>query len=356
MDSFFSSFYLYKEHKKLTLTHPKHSYIQYRDFRVDLISGKKENFGIDFFFKDLQQIKIDDKLHSPIVIHLFYEMGYYCNNQLELIPESSPLGIYIEYENALKEDIFKYEQNDDFQIESLSVVDKKKYSRNFYKIQELLKAGECYQINYTLPFYLRSNQSINPKKYIDLIMGDAIKVGAYSHATYIDSLGKLFLSNSPECLFQIKKRNNTSYIQTMPIKGTKKVECDLQREQGWHELINSAKDQAELFMITDLMRNDLTKLTKNKSTVLNKKLPLNVPGLIHQFSLIESEIKGQTDLKSIIQCLFPGGSITGAPKKRAMQIISELEDNPRGFYCGSTVLCYEDICLASLNIWSAEVD
>jgi hypothetical protein len=118
MDSFFSSFYLYKEHKKLTLSNPIHSYIQYRDFRVDLIDGKKETLGVDLFFEDLKKIKIADKLDSPTVIHLFYELGYYCNDQLELIPESSPLGIYIEYETATKEEIFNYEQDDDFQIES----------------------------------------------------------------------------------------------------------------------------------------------------------------------------------------------------------------------------------------------
>ena len=126
--------------------------------------------------------------------------------------------------------------------------------------------------------------------------------------------------------------------------------------KAWEELVHSSKNEAELFMITDLMRNDLTKLSGSISKVIAKKKALNVPGLVHQFSVVESKLKEQTNLNDIVESIFPGGSITGAPKKNVMRLIYEIEKYDRGFYCGSTILLHKGKCTASINIRSAEVD
>ena len=356
MDNLYSSFYLCREHKKLTFRKAAIAYIQYKDFRVDLITAKKSFLGIESFLEDLDKFKTDQEFENPLVIHLFYELGYLSTEQVELLPTSLPLAIFIQYEQASIEDIFSYELSDDFRLEPLSVFDKVEYLQKFEKIQEHLKQGDCYQINYTLPFYLRANKKVDPKIFIDLVMANSSKVGAFAHGTYIDSLGKLFLSNSPECLFQIKKNNDKSIIQTMPIKGTYKVSPGESKEFAWDKLSKSKKDESELNMITDLMRNDLSKLTKNISTVHSKKIPLYVPGIVHQYSVVESTILHELTLKDLVLNLFPGGSITGAPKKRVMKIISELENNPRGVYCGSTIMAHKSHLSASRNIRSSEID
>ena len=141
----------------------------------------------------------------------------------------------------------------------------------------------------------------------------------------------------------------------MPIKGTLKVE-DADYDKAWKELERDEKNQAELYMITDLMRNDLTKLTLKPAKVVHNKYPLHVPGLIHQFSVIESSLSPNQNMCNIVKSLFPGGSITGAPKKNTMELIEKIEKFKRGFYCGSTILCYKNRKTASINIRSAEID
>ncbi len=122
------------------------------------------------------------------------------------------------------------------------------------------------------------------------------------------------------------------------------------------KLEKDEKNQAELYMITDLMRNDLTRLTMNPANVVHDKYPLHVPGLIHQFSVVESSLSAKENLANIVKNLFPGGSITGAPKKNTMELIEKIEKFKRGFYCGSTILCYKNRKTASINIRSAEID
>ena len=231
----------------------------------------------------------------------------------------------------------------------------KEYTQKFEKIYRHLVDGDCYQVNLTMPFYFRLRIPLSPKKLVRLLFKDSLKIGAYAHATYIHPMDKLFLSNSPECLFQVVK-NKKYYIRSLPIKGTSKVLDEKKRQKAWRNLQKSKKDQAELFMITDLIRNDLTKVTKKPSRVLFKKFPLHVPGLVHQFSVIESEIDENKSIRDVVMGLFPGGSITGAPKKRVMEIINDIEKYTRGFYCGSTLLLFKDLKTASINIRSAEID
>ena len=109
-------------------------------------------------------------------------------------------------------------------------------------------------------------------------------------------------------------------------------------------------------MITDLMRNDLTKITLNPARVVSRSLPLIVPGVVHQYSRIRAQVDEKTTLKRILKCLFPGGSISGAPKSRVLDLITKIESGPRGFYCGSTILLHQGKLSASINIRSAEVN
>jgi para-aminobenzoate synthetase component 1 len=109
-------------------------------------------------------------------------------------------------------------------------------------------------------------------------------------------------------------------------------------------------------MITDLIRNDLSFLNDFSSRVVHEKQPLAVPGILHQYSLITTKVEKQLSLFETIEALFPGGSITGAPKKRVMELIKNIEKNKRGFYCGSTILLIGAHKSASINIRSCTID
>jgi para-aminobenzoate synthetase component 1 len=197
-------------------------------------------------------------------------------------------------------------------------------------------------VNLTGPFFFKFKGIDNPFNFIRKVWNKTLSVGAYAHGTYIDSLGKLYLSNSPECLFEVEKTDKGYELVTKPIKGTLKAEDESDKEQKWKELVASEKDQAELYMITDLLKNDLTKISMKPAVVTDKKLPLFVPGLVHQYSKIKVDLDDDTTIDQIIRATFPGGSITGAPKKRVMEIIHDVEGYERGFYCGSTIMLYKE--------------
>lgn len=357
-NNFFSIFYLFQKHEQLKCTNAKNAFIQYKDFRINLLSGERVSKPVSTFFEILEMYKIEDEIEKPIIIHLFYEFGFCCNQLDDLVDNNKALAIFIEYESASIEKVYNYTIPDSIKFTPLSIPSKKEYSKNFKETYTNLLNGECYQLNLTVPFFFRSKDRVTPENYFKTLLNDPLKAGAYAHATYIDSMEKLYLSNSPECLFQIchNKTKNTYTIKTMPIKGTKSVHHEQDRGKAWSCLKNSKKDDAELSMISDLMRNDLTKINLNPSKVIFKKYPLNVPGLIHQFSVIEAELNENTSIGKIIKNIFPGGSITGAPKKNVMKLIKSIEDYDRGFYCGSTLLMYKRIKTASINIRSAEVD
>jgi anthranilate/para-aminobenzoate synthase component I len=161
----------------------------------------------------------------------------------------------------------------------------------------------------------------------------------------------MILSNSPECLFQYRNQE----VFTMPIKGTMK------RNKGswktlWQKMLEDPKEEGELLMITDLLKNDLNRLDTPVAKVIKLRAPLIVPGLLHQYSLISVKLKNQISLSSTLKKLFPGGSITGAPKKRVMEIIPQVERFNRGLYCGSTLLCIGDKKAASINIRTATIN
>ena len=141
------------------------------------------------------------------------------------------------------------------------------------------------------------------------------------------------ISASPERLVSL----NDGQIETRPIKGTRKrtgyPEADLNVSQ---ELAASEKDRAENVMIVDLMRNDLSKVAQPDSVLVQKLCGIEqFQKVVHLVSVISAELRDDCDCVDLLQAVFPGGSITGAPKIRAMEIISELEPTVRGPYCGS---------------------
>ena len=203
----------------------------------------------------------------------------------------------------------------------------KDYKKKIKKIKSELKQGNVYQINYTnnKSYYLENNAF---ELYLSLRNNVKPKYGYYIRYNDI-----YILSFSPELFFI--KENNT--IKTSPMKGTRKRSINIEEDRELKfELKNSIKDRAEHLMIVDLLRNDLGKIAIPGSIKVNDIFKIESFHTVHQMiSNITAKLEHDITEIDIIEALFPGGSITGAPKESAMKIIDELENYSRDIYTGS---------------------
>lgn len=204
---------------------------------------------------------------------------------------------------------------------------KDEYIKAVDKVREYIKAGDIYQANLTQRF--KGKVSMNSYElYRDLRRFSPAPFGAFLNFEDVN-----IISNSPERF--IKCVDNI--IETRPIKGTrprgKTVEEDLIFRE---ELLNSEKDKSELLMIVDLERNDLGRVSKIGTVKVPELFKLEEYSNVHHLvATVVGEISEDKDSVDIIKSTFPGGSITGAPKIRAMEIIDELEGVQRSVYTGS---------------------
>ncbi|MGO1070341.1 aminodeoxychorismate synthase component I [Lysobacter sp. CA199] len=202
--------------------------------------------------------------------------------------------------------------------------------------------GESYQVCLTNHFRFRA-QLDALALYRQMRRGNAAPFGAYLRS------GRCHvLSTSPERFLRV---NRDGRIQTKPIKGTIRRSRDPQRDAQYAQrLAVSDKDRAENLMIVDLMRNDLNRVAVRGSVEVPKLREIESYRTVHQLvSTVEAQLRPDRSLIDLLRATFPGGSISGAPKQRTMQIIDRLERSARGVYCGSIgYLGYNRV--ADLNI------
>ncbi len=208
------------------------------------------------------------------------------------------------------------------------VWNKVQYGQAFDKIQQYLKQGDCYQVNLTQPFVAQVKGSLI--NTIEPLMA----LTKASYAGYVRYENFELLSCSPE-LFVAFKANGK--IITKPIKGTRPRHTDSQQDELLkQQLIESIKDRAENLMIVDLLRNDLSVYAQTGSVQVPALFKVESFAQVHHLvSEIHATLRADASPLDVLFNALPGGSITGAPKIRAMQIIDELEVQPRGAYCGS---------------------
>ena len=196
------------------------------------------------------------------------------------------------------------------------------------RIQEWIAAGDIYQVNLSQTF----TAAVAGGSLFGLY--EALRGASPAPmAAWLSLAGREILSSSPETFLKISGRR----IQTHPIKGTRPRFADPAADQrSARELVASPKETAELVMITDLLRNDLGRVCEFGSVAVAALLELETLAQVHHLvSTVTGTLRDGCDpLEALIAC-FPGGSITGAPKLRAMEIIRELESVPRGVYCGA---------------------
>ena len=208
------------------------------------------------------------------------------------------------------------------------------YRQAFERIQAYIQAGDCYQVNFAQRF--RAPCAGDP-----WVAYCALRAACPTPFSGFQSLpeGGAVLSLSPERFVRISERQ----VETRPIKGTRPRGQDAAEDAAnAAELLASPKDRAENLMIVDLLRNDLGRTCRIGSVRVPELFSLeSYPNVHHLVSSVTGELADDKDALDLIAGSFPGGSITGAPKIRAMQIIDELEPTRRGLYCGS--LLYLDV-------------
>lgn len=204
---------------------------------------------------------------------------------------------------------------------------KQQYIRQLDKVEDYLRAGDCYQVNFAQRFSARY-QGDEWAAYLTL--RDANKA---PFSAFLRTPDNVILSLSPERFLSV----NNGCVETKPIKGTRPRSLDREQDlQAIDALKNSAKDRAENLMIVDLLRNDLSRNCQPHSVKVPELFTVeSFPAVHHLVSQICATLSPEKTPWDLLRDAFPGGSITGAPKVRAMQIIEELEPHKRHIYCGS---------------------
>ncbi len=208
-----------------------------------------------------------------------------------------------------------------------SNMDEEFYARAFNKIKHYIREGDCYQVNLAQRFSIevagdpwlayKKLRKLNPAPYSSFFK---IPEGAV-------------LSTSPERFLKV----DNGLVETKPIKGTRRRSTDVYEDRALsEELLESKKDRAENLMIVDLLRNDIGKSCRHGSVSVPKLFALESFASVHHLvSTVIGQITENSHAIDLLRGCFPGGSITGAPKLRAMEIIEALEPHRRSIYCGS---------------------
>ncbi|MEH6590252.1 MAG: aminodeoxychorismate synthase component I [Halioglobus sp.] len=209
------------------------------------------------------------------------------------------------------------------------------YQSAFEQIQKYIHAGDCYQVNLAQRF--SAPYSGDPWSVYRQLR--AIAAAPYSAFLSLDD-DSAILSLSPERFLSL----HGHHVTTAPIKGTRPRFSDPQADElAASELLHSQKDRAENLMIVDLLRNDLGRSCVPGSIHVERLFELqSFPTVHHLVSTISGELREELHAVDLLLNSFPGGSITGAPKRRSMEIIEELEPHARQAYCGSVLYISAD--------------
>ncbi len=202
------------------------------------------------------------------------------------------------------------------------------YAQAFRRIQAYILEGDCYQVNLAQRFVAPA------RGHAWALYVHLREQNPAPFAAFLSTPQACILSSSPERFLAVRDKQ----VETKPIKGTR-PRCLQDAARDAHHaaaLFNSAKDRAENVMIVDLLRNDLSKVCELGSVHVPQLFALETFARVHHLvSTVTGRLAADKTALDLLRACFPGGSITGAPKLRAMQIIEELEAQRRGIYCGS---------------------
>ncbi|MGI9283199.1 MAG: aminodeoxychorismate synthase component I [Endozoicomonas sp.] len=220
-------------------------------------------------------------------------------------------------------------QNSSFQLQEKfsTTISESEYESAFNKVQDYILAGDTYEVNLTQEFTSRYNGDCwQAYKHLR-------KVSPAPYSAYLSHPDVVVLSHSPERFIKVTERR----VETHPIKGTRPRGNTPQEDLAHaEELLASEKDRSENLMIVDLLRNDLGKVCNPGSISVPRLFELESYANVHHLvSTVTGELSQEHSILELMEGAFPGGSVTGAPKIRSMEIIRELEASARNVYCGA---------------------
>lgn len=219
-------------------------------------------------------------------------------------------------------------ENREFLTEPKAAWNFETYKERFDRLHRHLRLGDCYQANLTMPIHARWNGDARAA-FWSLIERQPVKYGAL-----VDLGGPVILSRSPELFF---RTDEDGWIETHPMKGTARRGASAAEDaEIIRAMLADEKTQAENRMIVDLLRNDISRITEVGTLDVPKLFEIETYPTLHQMvSHVQAKLLPGVSIRDILAALFPCGSITGAPKMRAMEILHDLEDGPRDAYCGA---------------------
>jgi len=299
---------------------------EYHDLHKDWLFGYL-SYDLKNEIEDLSSDN-DDYLHFPKLY--FFQPKWVFEIQKNRLIIHFPITVTRKEMQLLFNDIMKTELN--IQKNNRIQINKRTSKENYYYHFEELKnhilRGDIYEVNYCHEYYATS-ATINPiQVYLNLQ-----KLSSAPFSTFFKSYHHFILSSSPERF--LKKISNK--LVSQPIKGTRKRGLEpFQDEELKNDLKNCPKEQSENVMIVDLVRNDLSRTAQVNSVKVEELFGIYSFPQVHQMiSTVTSEMKNDIHWIEALKTTFPMGSMTGAPKIRAMQLIEEHESFKRGLYSGS---------------------
>lgn len=281
--------------------------------------------------------KVEPKLSSKNTCNVSFPEKHFFTPELLFLISENELELFYDdvlysklYVSKIIDEIIKVDVKTAIKqnIKITPRISKTSYIEKINKLKRHIQQGDIYEVNFCQEFYAE-HVSINP---IDIYF----KLNEKSptpFSCYVKHNGNYLLSASPERF--IKKEGNK--ILSQPIKGTiKRGENKAEDEQLKQELLKDKKERSENIMIVDLVRNDLAKIANKNTVHVDELCGIYTFPQVHQMiSTVKAEIKDNTDFNEILKATFPMGSMTGAPKVRAMELIEEYETAKRGLYSGA---------------------
>ena len=254
-----------------------------------------------------------------------YEAAPAFDTALAVHPADGPLACFGIYESAQAWP--QTVTTDEARAQWQASLARPEFDRQMQQIHAAITAGELYQLNYTAP--LHGELQGDPMALFMALQ----RAQPNSYSAWLDSGFEQVLSVSPELFFDWQG----DQLLVRPMKGTapRGASAEADQEQA-RKLQNSPKERSENVMIVDLIRNDMSRVARPFSVKVNDLFKVQtLPTVLQMVSDVQAQTRAGTSLADIFTALFPCGSITGAPKVRAMQMIKSLESGPRGVYCGA---------------------
>lgn len=206
---------------------------------------------------------------------------------------------------------------------------KSDYQKTVQRVIDYIYAGDIFQANLSQRFSSTMPENLTPFQLYCRLR----KINPAPFAAYLNLPNTVIASASPERFLKLVD----GAVESCPIKGTRTRDNDPEKDQAFIQaLLSSEKDYAENTMIVDIVRNDMSRVCEDHSVLVPRLCGLESYATVHHLvSTVTGKLQTQANAIDLLKATFPGGSITGAPKIRAMEVIAELEPNFRGPYCGS---------------------